>query len=81
MNKAADDLSAMKTKIARVLAVKPECFITHPAELRVLKQLSAEELREFARENGWRTVPRLGGCQIEFYNDVTVRDAAAARYQ
>lgn len=69
----ADELRAMRTKIARVLAVKPECFITHPSELHVLAQLSVDELREFARDNGWRLVRRLGGRQIEFYDDVTVR--------
>ncbi len=80
MTKAMDDLVAMETKIALVLAVKPECFITHPAELRVLKQMSAEDLHQFAQRRGWRTVCRLGGRQIEFYNDVTVRGDAAARY-
>jgi hypothetical protein len=74
-------LRAVETKIARVLAAKPECFITHLAELRVLKQLSADDLHEFARQNGWRSVCRLGGRQIEFYNDVTVRADEAARYQ
>ncbi|MEY2545005.1 MAG: hypothetical protein QOG48_122 [Verrucomicrobiota bacterium] len=74
-------LRAVETKIARVLAAKPECFITHLAELRVLKQLSADDLRGFAQKNGWQTVRRLGGRQIEFYNDVTVRPDQAARYQ
>jgi hypothetical protein len=81
MAKLMDDLVAMETKIALVLAVKPECFITHPAELHVLKQLSADDLRQFAQRRGWRTVWRLGGRQIEFYNDVTTRGDAAARSQ
>ena len=81
MTKAKDDLVAVEAKIARVLAVKPECFITHQAELRALKQLSADDLHQFAQRNGWRTVWRLGGRQIEFYKDVTVRGDAAARYQ
>jgi hypothetical protein len=41
--------------------------------LHVLRALSQDDLRRFARERGWRTVRRLGGRQIEFYNDVTVR--------
>ena len=60
--------------------MKPECFITHPAELHVLLQLTKDELRAFAREHGWRSVRRLGGKQIEFYNDVTVRPDEANRY-
>lgn len=68
-------LRAVREKIARVLTTKPECFITHPSELRIVQQLRADELNQFARENGWRVVRRLGGRQIEFYNDVTVRDS------
>jgi hypothetical protein len=64
------NLRAMEKKIAAVLRVRPECFITHPAELATLNQLSAEELEKFAIEHGWRVVSRLGGRQIEFYNDV-----------
>lgn len=75
MDASADQLRAVREKIARVLATKPECFITHPAELRVLHKIDNDNLRQFARENGWRVVRRLGGRQIEFYNDVTVRDA------
>ena len=69
----ADRLNAVQSKIARVLAVKPECFITHPSELSSLRTLNPDELREFAEQNGWRTVRRVGGRQIEFYNDATVR--------
>lgn len=68
-----DGLQAVEKKIARVLAVKPECVITHPSELHVLRALSEDELRRFAREHGWRSVCRLGGSQVEFYNDVAVR--------
>ena len=68
-----DNLRALEVKIARVLAEKPQCFITHPAELGVLKQLSPDQVREFATKRGWRTVRRVGGHQIEFYNDVSAR--------
>ncbi len=67
-----DQLPAVIAKIARMLAVKPEYFVTHPAERRVVGALSGDELREIARQNGWRVVRRLGGRQIEFYNDAGV---------
>ena len=68
------NLIAVENKIARVLSTKPECFITHPAELAVLESMSPEAMDEFALEHGWRVVPRLGGRQIEFYNDAGARD-------
>ena len=67
-----DQLPAVITKISRMLAVKPEYFVTHPSELRVVRELSAEELRDMARQHGWRVVRRVGGRQIEFYNDAGV---------
>jgi len=67
-----DQLPAVIAKIERVLAVKPECFVTHPSELRVIAALSDEELRDITRQHGWRVVRRIGGRQIEFYNDATV---------
>ncbi len=66
-------LKALQTKIAAVLALKPQCFITHPSELAVFRRLRAHDLRDFAERNGWRLVRRVGGRQIEFYNDATVR--------
>jgi hypothetical protein len=66
-------LNAVQSKIAGVLAVKPQCFITHPSELFSLKTLKPDELCQFAERNGWRAVSRVGGRQIEFYNDATVR--------
>lgn len=69
----SDQLAAIETKIARVLAAKPQCFLTHPAELRPLRSLSDIDLREFARRRGWRAVRRIGGHQIEFYNDASLR--------
>jgi hypothetical protein len=70
--RATEQLPAVIEKVGRVLATKPECFVTHPSELRVLRALSNEELREMAREHGWRVVRRVGGRQIEFYNDAGV---------
>jgi hypothetical protein len=68
-----EPLTAVAAKIATVLAIKPECFITHPSELHVLKWMQGAELRDFAERRGWRVVRRVGGRQIEFYNDATVR--------
>ena len=67
-----EQLPAVITKIAQMLAMKPEYFVTHPSELRVVRALSDVELRDVARQNGWRVVRRLGGRQIEFYNDAGV---------
>ena len=60
-------------KISTRLAVKPEVFINHPAELRILRSMTDDQLREFAAEHGWRIVRRVGGRQIEFYNDAGAR--------
>ena len=70
----SENLAAVVAKIARVLAIKSECFITHPAELQVLKSMTADELNEIAAQRGWRAVCRLGGRQIEFYNDASSRE-------
>ncbi len=67
------NLTAVETKIANVLASRPQCFITHPAELRSLKPMSESELRDFAAKRGWRMVRRVGGRQIEFYSDAGER--------
>ena len=67
-----EQLPAVVEKISRMLAVKPEYFVSHPSELRVVRALSHSELRDLAYQNGWRVVRRLGGRQIEFYNDATV---------
>ena len=69
---AREQLPAMIEKISRMLAIKPEYFVTHPSELRVVRALSPDQLQEMARQNGWRVVRRVGGRQIEFYNDATV---------
>ena len=71
----ADGLAGLAQKISARLAVKPEIVIIHPAELRVLRQLADQDLRAFAAQNGWRVVRRLGGRQIEFYNDGGLRES------
>ena len=68
-----EQLPAVIAKIARMLASKPEYFVTHPSELRIVRALSDSELRDITRQNGWRVVRRVGGRQIEFYNDAGVR--------
>ena len=67
-----EQLPAVISKITRMLAIKPEYFVTHPSELRVVRALSDSELRDITRQNGWRYVRRVGGRQIEFYNDAGV---------
>jgi hypothetical protein len=64
-----EQLPAVIAKISRMLAVKPEYFVTHPSELRVVRALSDGELRDIAHQHGWRFVRRVGGRQVEFYND------------
>ena len=68
-----DGLSAMRAKIAAELSRRPECFITHPTEVRLLQHLSVAELQDFAQQNGWQVVRRLGGRQLQFYNDTVAR--------
>jgi hypothetical protein len=68
-----EQLKPLAEKISTRLAVKSEVFIMHPAELRLLRSLTDAQLREFAAEHGWRIVRRVGGRQIEFYNDAGVR--------
>ena len=70
-----EQLPAVVAKISRMLAVKPEYFVTHPSELRVVRALSDSELRDISQRHGWRFVRRVGGRQVEFYND------AAALYR
>ena len=68
-----NELPALATKIGERLSISSEYVVTQPAELRVLRDMSEDELREFAKSHGWRTIRRLGGRQIEFYNDASVR--------
>ena len=69
----ADVLEPMARVIARSLAVRPEHFITHPSELKLFHAVSDDTLRDFAHGHGWRVVRRVGGRQIEFYNDAGMR--------
>ena len=62
-------LPALAVKIAKVLSIKPEYLVTQPAELRILREMSEADVREFAKNHGWRVIRRLGGRQIEFYNE------------
>ena len=68
-----NDLPALAAKIGESLSISSEYVVTQPAELRVLREMADDELREFARSHGWRITRRLGGRQIEFYNDASAR--------
>ena len=65
-------LPALAPKIAKALSRGSEYVVTQPAELRVLRDMPDEEVSEFAKSHGWRVIRRLGGRQIEFYNDASV---------
>jgi hypothetical protein len=71
-----EKLDALAVKIAQELSIKPEYFVTHPAEVKVFQSLTHQQLRDFAREHGWLLVTRLGGRRIEFYNDAGARETA-----
>jgi hypothetical protein len=68
-----DHLPALAAKVAAILSNKPEYFVTQPAELRILRGMSEADIGNFAASHGWSVVCRLGGRQIEFYNDASVR--------
>lgn len=68
-------LAGLTAKIAARLANKSEIFIIHPAELRILRLMSDQDMRRFAADRGWRVVRRVGGRQIEFYNDASARQS------
>jgi hypothetical protein len=63
------ELPALAAKIAKALSRGSEYVVTQPAELRILREMSEAEVAEFAKSHGWRVIRRLGGRQIEFYND------------
>jgi hypothetical protein len=69
----SEHLRPLVAKLSAQLAIKSEIFIMHPAELRLLHSMTDAQLREFAAEHGWRVVRRVGGRQIEFYNDAGAR--------
>ena len=66
-----EHLPALAVKIAKMLSTKPEYVVTQPAELRILGEMSDADVREFAKSHGWCVIRRLGGRQIEFYNDAS----------
>jgi len=66
-----EQLPALAAKIEKVLSIKPEYLVTQPVELRILREMSDADVREFATSHGWRVIRRLGGRQIEFYNDAS----------
>ena len=68
-----NDLPALATKIGGALSNQSEYVVTQAAELRVLREMSEDDVSEFAKSHGWRVIRRLGGRQIEFYNDASVR--------
>ena len=68
-----EELPALAAKIAKALSRGSEYVVTQPAELRILRAMSEAEVSEFATSHGWRVIRRLGGRQIEFYNDASVR--------
>jgi hypothetical protein len=68
-----EHLSALAAKIAAVLANKSEYFVTQPVELGILRGMPEAEIKDFAARHGWRVVRRLGGHQIEFYNETSER--------
>jgi len=68
-----NDLPALAAKIGGRLSISSEYVVTQPPELRVLRDMSERDLHEFAKSHGWRIIRRLGGRQIEFYNDASVR--------
>jgi hypothetical protein len=67
------DLPGLAAKVANALSSKSEYVVTQPAELRVLREMSETDVSEFAKSHGWRVIRRLGGRQIEFYNDANLR--------
>jgi len=66
-----EHLPALAAKVAKMLSIKSEYVVTQPAELRILGEMSETDVGEFAKLHGWRVIRRLGGRQIEFYNDAS----------
>ena len=68
-----NNLPGLAAKIGEALSNRSEYVVTQATELRVLQDMADQEVREFAHSHGWRVIRRLGGRQIEFYNDASVR--------
>src|ERR1700675_3583937 len=58
-----EHLPALAAKICAALSIKPQIFITHPAELRILRAMSENELRKFAADRGWGIGCRLSAAR------------------
>ncbi|MDQ6808464.1 MAG: hypothetical protein M3Z64_03420 [Verrucomicrobiota bacterium] len=81
MGDPSHQLPALIGKIAKALTTRPEYFVTHPTEVHLLRKLPEGELQSIAQQRGWRMVRKLGGRQMQFYNDVTVRPIESGRNQ
>ena len=68
-----EHLAALAAKIAKSLSIRPEYLVTQRPELRILREMSEAEIREFAKNHGWHVICRLGGRQVEFYNEASLR--------
>ena len=68
-----EEVPGLVEKITKALSRGSEYVVTQRAELRGLREMSDIELSDFARSHGWRVIRRLGGRQIEFYNEATQR--------
>ena len=65
----AERWTQVKTVVAGALELSP----AERASFVERACASDQDLRAFAAENGWRIVRRVGGRQIEFYNDASQR--------
>ncbi len=70
------ELDGLAATIDSALSSKSEHIVQHPAELKVLAQLSESELRDFAYNRGWNVITRVGSCGIKFYNDASTQQPA-----
>lgn len=59
-------LEELRRRLLSSLAPARTVKISHPAEVRVLRQLSREELEQFARSCHANAVSRSGGEQYDF---------------
>jgi len=59
-------LDVLRRRLLSSLAPAQPVKVSHPAEVRVLRQLSREELRELARSCHAHAVSRSGGAEFDF---------------
>src|SRR5437667_227734 len=67
-----------QTPLQPLCAQRTSCLLLRSAGLKSAartdwKSMLPEGIEELALEHGWRAVSRLGGRQIEFYNDAGAR--------